>query len=155
MHYVALVVALSVFWLLLSGHYTLLLLSLGAVSVGIVLFLQYRMDQLDREPARIRIGFRLIHYALWLLKELVIANIDVAKRIWDPTLPIDPQWQKLPVSLKSRHAKTLYASSITLTPGTLTTDVQDDHFLVHSLSPEGMQQLQEGEMERRISKLGL
>jgi multicomponent Na+:H+ antiporter subunit E len=51
--------------------------------------------------------------------------------------------------------KTLYANSITLTPGTLTTDVGEDHFMIHALSQEGIDELREGEMERRIRRLGV
>ena len=51
--------------------------------------------------------------------------------------------------------KTLYANSITLTPGTLTTDVGEDHFMIHCLSPEELEELRQGEMERRIKNIGV
>ncbi|MBT8430031.1 MAG: Na+/H+ antiporter subunit E, partial [Gammaproteobacteria bacterium] len=81
------------------------------------------------------------------------SNIDLVRRIWDPTLPIRPTWQRLDVKVTSALAKTLYANSITLTPGTLTTDVKEDHFMVHSLSPDGIDELRKGEMERQIQRL--
>ncbi|MBT8430403.1 MAG: Na+/H+ antiporter subunit E, partial [Gammaproteobacteria bacterium] len=48
-----------------------------------------------------------------------------------------------------------YANSITLTPGTLTTDVREDHFMVHSLSPDGIEDLRKGGMEEKIQRLGI
>jgi len=69
-------------------------------------------------------------------------------------------WFESPASINASAVatpleKTLYANSITLTPGTLTTDVCDDHFLIHALSQEGIDELREGEMERRIRRIGL
>ena len=62
---------------------------------------------------------------------------------------------RLDTQVSTAMEKTFYANSITLTPGTLTTDVGDDHFMVHALSQEGMRELREGEMERRILRLGI
>ena len=98
---------------------------------------------------------RLLNYLLWLMWQVVLSNIDLARRIWDPTLPIRPTWQRLDITVTSSLAKTLYANSITLTPGTLTTDVKDDHFMVHSLSPDGIDELRKGEMEKQIQRLGI
>ena len=64
-------------------------------------------------------------------------------------------WQRLDTEVSTPLEKTLYANSITLTPGTLTTDVRDDHFMIHSLCPEGIEELRKGEMEKRIRRLGV
>jgi len=87
--------------------------------------------------------------------QVVLSNIDLVRRIWDPTLPIRPTWQRLDIKVTSPLAKTLYANSITLTPGTLTTDVREDHFMVHSLSPDGIEDLRKGGMEEQILRLGI
>ena len=153
MHFIFIAVSLFLFWLLLSGHYTALLLSLGGVSVGLVVWILVRMDRVDGEPSKIHLSFAMLGYFVWLMKEVVKANVDVVRRIWDPALPIQPHWRRLPVSLHSKVAKALYANSITLTPGTLTTDVNEDHFLVHSLTAESLHELEQGEMQRRIKDL--
>jgi multicomponent Na+:H+ antiporter subunit E len=155
MHYAITAVVLSGFWLVLSGHFTSLLLSLGAVSVLLATWLLARMDRADGEVFRLRPTPRLLTYALWLLWGVVRANIDVARRIWDPDLPLAPVWTRLDTSVGTPLQKTVYANSITLTPGTLTTDVEPDHFLVHALTPAGIEELREGEMERRIRRLGV
>lgn len=153
MHYLILISVLYVFWLLLSGHFSLLFFSLGAVSVLLVAWLQHRMDQVDKEPALLKITFRLLRYGCWLSWNVVLSNIDVVRRIWNPKLPIDPVWERLDIHVNSAREKTLYANSITLTPGTLTTDIKDDHFLIHTLTPEGMADLRKGEMEKQIKRL--
>jgi multicomponent Na+:H+ antiporter subunit E len=96
-----------------------------------------------------------MRYFVWLLWQVVMSNIDVARRIWDPSLPIRPSWQRLDTGVSTPLEKTLYANSITLTPGTLTTDVHEDHFMIHSLTPEGIEELRKGEMEARIKRLGV
>ena len=155
MRYIRSSLFVAVVWLMLSGHYTALILALGAVSVLIVIWFMWRMDRVDGELGVLPMRPRLLYYLLWLMWQVVLSNIDLVRRIWDPTLPIRPTWQRLDIKVTSTLAKTLYANSITLTPGTLTTDVREDHFMVHSLSPDGIDELRKGEMERQIQRLGI
>ena len=155
MHYLFASIALTAFWLLLSGHFTGLLLTLGGLSVLLVVWLVRRMDLVDHEPSLLKPSYRVPGYLLWLLWCVVKSNIDLARRIWDPNLPIHPTWTRLDTNVTTPMEKALYANSITLTPGTLTTDVREDHFLVHSLSKESLAELRQGEMERRIKQLGI
>lgn len=153
MRYLFATLSLYVFWLVLSGHYTVLLLALGAVSSLLVAGLLRRMDRVDGMDFSPRPSLGLVAYGVWLLWNVVKSNVDVARRIWDPALPVDPGWTRLPVGLSTPLEKTLYANSITLTPGTLTADVHDDQFLVHGLSSRELEALHGGEMERRIRRL--
>ena len=107
----------------------------------LVMWFLRRMDRVDGELGFLPVGPRLVRYLVWLMWQVVLSNIDLVRRIWDPALPIRPTWQRLDIQVRSPLAKTLYANSITLTPGTLTTDVKEDYFMVHSLSPEGMEAL--------------
>jgi multicomponent Na+:H+ antiporter subunit E len=153
MHYLLISITLYLFWLVLSGHFNPLLLSLGGLSALLSVWLLRRMDRTDKTPVDPLPTLALLGYGLWLLGELIKANIDVARRIWDPALPVQPGWARLPVQLATPLQKTLYANSITLTPGTLTAEMYPDHFLVHHLTREGMDALRGGEMERRIQHL--
>ena len=145
----------AIIWLLFSGHYTALILSLGGLSVLIVTWFIWRMDRVDGELGVLPMRPRVLYYLLWLMWQVVLSNVDLVRRIWDPTLPIRPTWQRLDIKVTSALAKTLYANSITLTPGTLTTDVRDDHFMVHSLSSDGIDELRKGGMEKQIQRLGI
>ena len=153
MHYLIVGAMLYLFWLLLSGHYSPFLLGAGAVSILLVTWVLWRMDRVDGEPRSIPPSLGLVRYGTWLLGAVIKSNIEVVRLIWDPKLPIQPTWRRLDVQLRSTMLRTLYANSITLTPGTLTTDVEDDHFMVHSLTEEGMQELEDGRMERKIRRL--
>jgi multicomponent Na+:H+ antiporter subunit E len=155
MHYLRVSLILYLFWLILSGHFTPLLLTLGALSAMLSTWLLWRMDKVDKTPVCLLPSLALLSYGFWLLWELVKANINVARRIWDPALPVEPGWTRLPVNVSSPMQKALYANSITLTPGTLTADVFEDHFLVHHLCKQGLEELHEGEMERRIRRTGI
>jgi multicomponent Na+:H+ antiporter subunit E len=153
MHYIQSALIVAIIWLLLSGHYTLLILSLGVLSVLTVTWFVWRMDRVDGELAVLPMRPRLLYYLLWLMWQVVLANIDVVRRIWDPSLPIRPTWQRLDIKVSSPLATMIYANSITLTPGTLTTDVREDHFMVHSLTTEGIEELRKGGMEKQIQRL--
>ena len=155
LHYWILALVLYVFWLLLSGQYSILFFCLGAVSMALVILLQKRMDTIDKEPIQVHIGLEFIHFTCWLIGELIRSNLQLARIILDPKMPVKPVWKRLDVSLTSPAARTLYANTITLTPGTLTTDVKENYFLIHTLNSEFMQDLETGEMEERIRKLNL
>jgi len=84
-------------------------------------------------PARI-IG--IIIYTPILLWEIVKANLQVAKIVLSPKLPIKPAIVTAKSSLKSDFGKMLLANSITLTPGTLTVDIVDDTYFIHCVKIE-------------------
>ena len=155
MRYIRSSLFIAVVWLLLSGHYTALILSFGAVSSLIVVWFMWRMDRVDEDLGVPPMRPRVLYYLVWLMWQVVLSNIDLVRRIWDPALPIRPTWQRLDIKVTSSLAKTLYANSITLTPGTLTTDVREDHFMVHSLTPDGIEDLRKGGMEEQIQRMGV
>ena len=146
---------LMCFWFGLSGHASPLLLALGALSATLVVVILARMDSVDGQVQLLRFTPRLIGYGLWLIRAVIRSNFVVARRIWDPDLPISPVWQRLDTKVETTMERTLYANSITLTPGTLTTDVRKDHFLVHALSQSDMDDLYQGAMESRIRRLAI
>lgn len=82
--------------------------------------------------------FKLVIYIFVFIKELIKANIDVALRVINPALPINPGIVSVKTKLKSRLAKLILANSITLTPGTLTLDVKDDELFIHWIDVKSM-----------------
>lgn len=149
-YYFILACTLALFWMLLSGHTSVLLLALGLASVVLVTWLVSRMDRNDDTPIRMLFSLKFISYLGWLTWQVIITNIDVARRIWNPSMPIKPTSRKIKVHIKDPLIKTIYANSITLTPGTVTTEVGEDYFIVHALNSEGLDELEEGDMERRL-----
>ena len=148
----ALCLALALVWLLLSGFIdNLLLLSLGAVSVAVSLALALRMGLVDGEGVPLRLGWRLFGYLPWLLLQVLRANLDVAWRVLQPDLPISPLILEAPASQRTDLGQVLYANSITLTPGTISVDLDPGIIQVHALAETLADDIRSGEMDRRVS----
>ena len=147
-----LIIALLLFWLGLSGHYTPLLLSVGAASILLSVILSGRLGLLDREGAPYLSTFGLLAYLPWLLKEIFVANIAVIRACLRADLDIEPALVKVKTSCESDLAKTLFANSITLTPGTITVEVEANRLLVHTLYEASADPDSFSEMDRRCAR---
>ena len=148
---VGLWVILFAVWLLLSGHYTPLLIGFGVGSCALTVYIAMRMDVADHEGVPIDWGGRFLLYLPWLLKEILVANISVAKVILSPSLPISPIMVVFRSTQKTDLGRVLYANSITLTPGTITTGVEGDQLEIHALTWQDVDGREEDEMDRRVS----
>ena len=146
---------LTATWLLWSGHFfEPFLLLLGALSVVGIIWLEKRMEILDDEGAPL-FGFRFVAYMIWLCKEIVEANIEVTRLVLDPKLPIRPRMIRIEANQETSLGRVILANSITLTPGTVSVDMQGNRIWVHALSFEGAEEDLSGDMDRRICKLGV
>ena len=152
-HTLSLIVVLATIWLLNSGHYTPLLLSLGLVSILFVVYLSHKMDVVDEESQPFQLKATILFYWIWLLKEILTSNLNVVKHIWLGPSSISPTMKKIKVSQTTDMGKVIYANSITLTPGTVTVDIDGESFLVHALTEETLHQLMQGDMDRRVTQL--
>lgn len=152
-HTISLFLTLGIFWLLNSGHYTLLILSLGLVSIALVLYIAHRMDVVDHESQPLLIPLKIPRYHLWLIKEIILSNISVVKHVWLGNKTISPVLTTIKANQKTDMGKVIYANSITLTPGTVAVDLVGDQITVHAISRENIEDLQAGEMDRRVCRL--
>ena len=128
-----LVLALAAFWFALSGETAPLFLALGALSVLLVLWLVGRLHILDRDASPYHRVAQLLFYLVWLIGQMILANISVVWRVLGPRTSIDPAIVKVRTSARTDLGKTLFANAITLTPGTVTVDVAGDQAVVHAL----------------------
>jgi multicomponent Na+:H+ antiporter subunit E len=145
---------LAFVWLLWSGHYTLeksLIAGFGLLSCLAVVALSRRMASSSRYRPRRTLGPRTLLYLPWLLWQIVKANIQVARIILDPRLPISPRVIRVKTSQRGERAQVLYANSITLTPGTISLDVSLDTITVHALTEGIARDLESGEMDRKVT----
>lgn len=152
MRHVSLGIALFGFWLLLSGHYTQFLLTIGALCcIGVVL-LARQMKVVDAEGHPIHLVIGALTYWPWLVKEIIKSAWDVTKIIINPALPISPTLMRARATQKTALGVNIYANSITLTPGTISVEVDDHDIVVHALQGEGADALAEGAMDRRVTR---
>jgi multicomponent Na+:H+ antiporter subunit E len=141
---------LFVLWMLLSGHYTPLLLLFGLLSTLLVVLLAARAELIDRESHLIFLKASILLYWFWLGREIIKSNIDVARRILDPRLPISPTVFTVHANQKTELGRVIYANSITLVPGTVAMHVDDGIITVHALTQVAADDLRRGEMNRRV-----
>jgi multicomponent Na+:H+ antiporter subunit E len=158
---ITLFVALAILWLMLSGPYSNplsqdfhgLVAFLGVVACAAVVAIQGRMNRYHDDPTSYRALWRVPFYLPWLMWQIVLSAVAIARVILSPRLPIQPQMIRVPAPPLSDFGLAVYANSITLTPGTLTLDVRSGHILVHALTDATARDLETGEMARRVLQL--
>lgn len=140
-------------WLLWSGLYTPLLIGLGAVSSLICVWVAHRMRALDTREVDLPRLRRAMTYFPWLLKEIALSNWQVIRLTLAPRLAVSPRVVRVRASQRSELGRVVYGNSITLTPGTLTMDIDGEWVTVHALTAEGARELEAGEMDARVTRL--
>ncbi len=137
MKHVSTFLVLFVIYILLAGTAPQELIVGALVSVVLTLivtnYVGYELDW--------KLPYRLLLFIVWYLPvfiwKLILANIDVAKRVLNPKLPLNPGFVKVPTKLKDDFAKLMLANSITLTPGTLSIDASEDAIYIHTVDVKG------------------
>lgn len=151
--YILLALTLFGLWLLLSGHYQPMTIGFGVLSSLLVTYIAWRMDREDNYAFPLILTFRLPVYWVWLLKEMLKANLNVVRIILSPKLPISPIMVPFRACMKSDLARMIYANSITLTPGTITTGTEGDILRIHALTWNDVDGREEDEMGQHICSL--
>ena len=141
------------FWLVLSGHYTPLLLGFGVGSTVLVVYLSARMDVVDHEGVPLHVFGRIWLYFPWLLKEIFVSNVTVARVILHPKLPISPRMVHYTGSQETDLGRAIHANSITLTPGTITTGINGQEFEIHALQAADLDPAGQAEMDARCTRV--
>ncbi len=127
------------FWLILSGHFDVFHITMGFLSIAIVLLFNRGISSYDflplteNKPVKFRI-YRLVVFVPFFLWDIAISTFRVAYLIIHPKLPIQTVLIKFKSNLPDITAKVLLGNCITLTPGTLTLQIKGNEFLIHSLT---------------------
>ena len=140
-------------WVLWSGMFKPLLLGLGAFSCALAGYIAVRMGYFESRTFALRFNLRLLGFWAWLLKEIVKSSVEVARIVLSRNLQLSTRVVEIDVSNLSLVDQAILGNSITLTPGTLTLDADDDKLLVHALTVEGADALENGEMMRRVAAI--
>ncbi|MGM0545477.1 MAG: Na+/H+ antiporter subunit E, partial [Bacteroidota bacterium] len=131
---------------------------MGIISVGIVMGINYKLKTFsfyDNETDVLKElrFFYAPYYFGWLLVQIVISGIEVAKILLSPSLPIQTSMVRFKVDFPNPHCKMILGNSITLTPGTLTVDINDDEFIVHAITPSSFEGIASDQMPQKVLKL--
>ena len=143
------------FWVLLNGRWTVEIAIVGLiVCAALYAFMCAFMGYSPKKEWQIACRLpRIAGYFVYLVGEVFKSAFGVMKLIWSPTLVIEPEVTSFRTKLRTDAGKVVLANSITMTPGTLTIDVQEDEFLIHCLDTS-FDVGQEGfDMEDRVMKL--
>jgi len=128
-------------------------LASGAVVAVAVALFGLRMGYADGEGHPVGLIPRALVYWPWLVKEIVMSALNVSRLILDTKLPISPTLIRTKATQKTATGLVSYANSITLTPGTISVEVnsRDNELLVHAISSDAAEGLATGEMDRRVT----
>ena len=128
-------ILLFLLWVALNGRITAEILAFGAVIAAAVYWFMCRfLEYSPKSDIRFfKNFFRTLQYLFVLFEEIVKSSFAVIKIVFSKKLEIQPQIVFFEVPLKSEFLLTILANSITLTPGTITVDVDENRFCVHAL----------------------
>ncbi len=155
LRYIVVFFILFGFWLLFSGHYDVFHISLGVICSALISYVSGDLLILDMSPHnRIVKTGRFILYIPWLIYQVVLANLHVAALVLNPK-GIAPRVIRFKTKLKSDFSMVTLANSITLTPGTITMDIDNGEFYIHALSKKVADDLESGDMEHRVGHIFL
>ncbi len=125
-------------WLILTGNFHMPNILVGVVVSFCIALLYIKMFKQSEFESISPIW--LIIYLWVLVKNIIISNIEIAKRVLSPDMKLSPAIVAVKTNLKSDWKKLLLANSITLTPGTLTLDVKGDILYIHIIECKDISQ---------------
>lgn len=156
------IILLFLLWIVLNGRFTadagmLQIVVIGIVVAGLAYWFAHRAlgYTIKAELRMLKKSPILIAYLFLLIKEVILANFQMMKIVTSKKAEIHPVMVKFKVPLKTRFARVLLANSITLTPGTITAELEDDEFTVHCVDTafsEGMENSSFVKMLERLEK---
>jgi multicomponent Na+:H+ antiporter subunit E len=146
---------MMMFWLILIPSYTIENIIAGLLTcLGALWFSSELLIEEEQASIYTKKGIILyVRYVYRLTIEIVKANIDVAKIVLSKNMDIQPHFFKVPLHIHKDLNKVIYANAITLTPGTLSVDIEDDYILVHALTNAAASGIEGSILEKGIIEL--
>jgi len=145
-------------WIIFSGQFDAFHLSLGILSSLFIAAISSSFLFINRAKnfgQRLAELLKLPGYFLWLMWEIVLSNIHILKLVLTPgeIKELDPSLVRIKPKLKTDFAKYVLANSITLTPGTITIDIDGDEMLIHAISKHTADGVRDDAMERQVARI--
>jgi len=147
------IVAFLAFWTILAERVTITSTIFGAMLATIIYIYvneSYKGINLLKSMKLIPIW---ITFLLQLIKEIIIANFQVAIIVLSKDMSIAPEVVEYKTELDSDLLKTILANSITLTPGTMTVDIEGDSLKIHCLNRNYAEALGNNAFEKTLLRI--
>ena len=148
-------ILLLVFWVIIESDVSFVKIAVGVFATLFVVFYSFDLIFEDRETN----GFSLRAFLAFLsliktmIKEVIVANVQVAALVLSPKMPISPEIVKIKQPLNKDINRAFYGNFITLTPGTLTIDSTPEYLLVHGLTKNHVKDLSQSPLQKAFVKL--
>jgi multicomponent Na+:H+ antiporter subunit E len=140
-------------WFLWSGHTEPLIVGFGVLGALVGVMFAVRTRILDEEAFPFHLMGRLLTFVPWVLWQIVLANLHVARVILSPKLPIQPHLIRVPAGQRTVIGAVIHANTITITPGTVTLDIRDGSLLIHALTDAAAEDGLNGTVNKRLCEL--
>lgn len=151
--FIATVVILFIFWLSITWklHWQHLVAGAFCVAAVAVFNRELMLSQSERPLVLPSTVIKWITYILLLVWEVAKSNLAVAKIVLSPKMNISPCFVRFRPTVKKPLNKVILGNSITLTPGTLTVDIEEDYFVVHAITHENAEGVATWDMMERLA----
>ena len=148
-------ILLFVLWFVLNGRITLEITLWGVFVVALIYFFlcKFTSFSMKKDKKFCRKFLLIIAYFGVLLKEIFVSNINIVKVILRPHKTPVPEIVHMYIDIKSDFIKTLLANSITLTPGTITIDLDENNYTVHALRFEYIDGIENSNLLKLLKKM--
>jgi multicomponent Na+:H+ antiporter subunit E len=152
---ILLLALLTIFWMVIASSINLVELIIGFLASTLIVLYSYDMiftsdDATSFTPKTI-VALVVLFYIL--VKEIIFANFEVAKIVLSPKMPINPGFKKIRQPLKKDLNQALFGNAITLTPGTLTIDMNDEEIIVHGLRLDNIDKIEGSALQKAFIRL--
>jgi multicomponent Na+:H+ antiporter subunit E len=141
---------LAIVWFAFSGNFQIFYLTLGLSSIILVFITIRKMHDTPEHTWVHYFNWRLPVYLVWLIYEIIKSAIEVSTYIWQKNPDIQPEFLWIESHQTDVVGTTIYASSITLTPGTVSVKINKNKIYVHSLTENAREGLRSNIMAKKV-----
>ncbi len=148
-------IILTMFWILINWRFHYQHLIVGLIAAYFIAHFNKDIIFTPKERPFVnqKVLLKSLRYGWDMIIAIFKSNIDVAMVVLSPKMPISPGVVKFRTGAKKDVTRVVLANSITLTPGTLTLDVVDDHFVIHCLTRENAEDVANWDMEKKLLEI--
>ena len=144
-----------IIWIIFNEKFNLEILLFGLViSAAVFAFVCRFMDYSVKKELHFYQKLPgMMRYVFVLVKEILVANLNVCHLILSEEEEIDPALVQFQADMETPAGRAFYANAITLTPGTITVSLEGDTYVVHCLDESMAAGLADAKLEQMLHEL--
>ena len=148
-------IALFLIWLFFNSRLAWDVVAVGlAVCLLVGILLKNALDYSFKKELKFIAKLpHVLRYIAVLMKEIVVANVSMIKVILNPWARLEGQLYFLTPDMKTDHGRVVLGNSITLTPGTITVQLKNGRYCIHSIKNDFIEGIEESTLTREAQRL--